>query len=69
MERLVRSAVRDDARWVLFHEGSLCDYTDRLDELAEEVPNGPATNHLSKLAAELGCFIAFGLSEKDGAAR
>jgi predicted amidohydrolase len=69
MERLVRSAVREGARWVLFHEGSLCDYTGRLDELAEEIPGGPATNRLSKLAAELDCFISFGLSEKDGAAR
>src|SRR5690349_666648 len=43
MERLARSAAKEGARWIMFHEGSLCDYTDRLDELAEEVPDGPST--------------------------
>lgn len=69
MERLARLAAGQGARWVLFHEGSLCDYTDRLDEFAEQVPDGPATNRMCTLAAELACFISFGLSEKDGHAR
>ena len=66
MERLTRSAVKEGARWLLFHEGSLCDYTDRLDQLAEEVPSGPATCQMIKLAQQLNCTISFGLSEKDG---
>jgi predicted amidohydrolase len=69
MERLARSAVKQGARWIMFHEASVCDYTDRLDELAEAVPDGPATVRMTKLAAELDCFISFGLAEKDGSRR
>lgn len=69
IERLTRAAVKKQARWILFHEGSLCDYTDRLDQFAEEVPHGPTTRRLIKLAQELDCVIGFGLSEKDAARR
>jgi predicted amidohydrolase len=66
MERLAREAVKKGARWVVFHEGTTCDYTDRLDRFAEEVPSGPATRRMARLAKELRCYLSFGLSEKDG---
>jgi predicted amidohydrolase len=50
----------------MFHEGTLTDYTPRLNELAEQVPDGPACQHVAALAKQLGCFISFGLSERDG---
>jgi len=66
MTRLSRTAAGQGARWVLFHEGSLCDYTDRLEQFAEEVPEGPSTRAMIKVAQELNCVISFGLSEKAG---
>jgi predicted amidohydrolase len=66
MERLARETVKKGARWVVFHEGAACDYTDRLDDLAEKVPSGPATRRMERLAKELNCYLSFGLSEKDG---
>ena len=66
MERLTRTAVGEGARWVMFHEGCLTDYTPRLDELAEPVPEGPSCRRMIKLANELDCFISFGMSERDG---
>ena len=66
MERLARLAVNQGARLVMFHEGTLTDYTPRLDELAEPVPDGPACQRVASLAKQLGCFISFGLSERDG---
>lgn len=66
MERLTRMAVEDGARWVMFHEGCLTDYTPRLDELAEPVPDGPSCQRMIKLAKELNCVISFGMSERDG---
>ncbi|MFH1741897.1 MAG: carbon-nitrogen hydrolase family protein [bacterium] len=66
MERLVREAVRNEARLVMFHEGTLSDYTPRLDELAETVPEGPSVQRIAALAKELDCYISFGLSERDG---
>jgi len=42
MERLARLAVSQGARLVMFHEGALTDYTPRLNELGEQVPDGPA---------------------------
>jgi predicted amidohydrolase len=64
MERLTMQAVQAGARLVMFHEGTLCDYTPRVAELAELVPEGPATQHMAALAQQLGCYISFGLSEK-----
>jgi predicted amidohydrolase len=66
MERLARAAVQKGARWVVFHEGAACDYTDRLEKLAEEVPSGPATRRMERLAKDLDCYLSFGLSEKAG---
>ena len=64
MERLAREAASQDARWILFHEGTLCDYTPRVAELAEAVPGGTACGRIESLASELGCFISFGLTEQ-----
>ena len=50
----------------MFHEGCLTDYTPRLDELAEPVPDGPSCRRMMKLAKELNCHISFGMSERDG---
>ena len=50
----------------MFHEGTLTDYTPRLDTLAEPVPDGPACRRIAALAKELRCFVSFGLSERDG---
>jgi len=65
MERLASEAVRRGARWVMFHEGSVCDYTPRLDELAEAVPAGKCTRRMIDMARRLRCHICFGLSETD----
>lgn len=63
IERLTEQAVKSGARWVMFHEGTACDYTPRLRELAERVPEGKCTQSVIKLASRLKCFISFGLSE------
>ena len=63
MERLTTEAVKAGARWVMFHEGTVCDYTPRLHELAEPVPQGKSTRFVVRLAAKWNCFISFGLSE------
>lgn len=65
MERLARQAVSQGARLVMFHEGTLTDYTPRLNELAERVPDGQACQRISSLARQLRCFISFGLSERE----
>jgi predicted amidohydrolase len=64
VESLTQKAVASGARWVLFHENCLCDYTPRVSELSEEVPEGRATRRIAELAERLDCYIAFGLSEK-----
>jgi predicted amidohydrolase len=66
MERLARQAVSQGARLVMFHEGTLTDYTPRLNALAERVPDGPACQRVAALAKQLRCFISFGLSEREG---
>jgi predicted amidohydrolase len=65
MSRLTKKAAADGAQWILFHEGTVCDYTARLGELAEEVPAGRSTQFMIGLARETGVFISFGLSERD----
>lgn len=67
MERLARAAVARGARVVLFHESSLVDYTLRVPELAEPVPQGPSCRRMIALARELDAVLAFGLSERAGA--
>lgn len=64
MERLAAQAVASGARWIMFHEGTLCDYTPRLKDLAESVPRGRATKRIADLARRLRCFLSFGLSEQ-----
>ena len=65
MERLMRQAVSLGARIVMFHELTLSDYTSRLDDFAERVPDGPACEKMGKLSKALNCFVSFGLSEKE----
>lgn len=65
MDALVEQAHREGARWIMFHEGTVCDYTPRLSELAEPVPAGKSTQRMARLAKRLGCYITFGLSEND----
>jgi len=65
MKRLTEKAAADGARWVLFHEGTICDYTARLDEIAEPVPDGRATRFMTEVAKATGTFISFGLSERE----
>ena len=66
MEELIERAVSKDARWVMFHEGTTCDYTPRLEEFAEEVPAGDSTSRMMAIAHEHKCYISFGLSERSG---
>jgi predicted amidohydrolase len=65
VERLTRQAVSCGARWVMFHEGTLCDYTPRLKELAQPVPGGKYVRRIEALARKLRCYISYGLSEAD----
>jgi len=66
MDRLARQAAAQGARWIMFHEGTVCDYTDKLDQFAEIVPEGPTTKQMLALAMELDVCLSFGLSERDG---
>jgi len=66
MERLCRTAAERGARLVLFHENGLLDYGDRVRELAQPVPDGPACRRFAELAAELSVWIGAGLAERDG---
>ena len=66
MVTLGRQAVAAGARWIMFHEGTVCDYTPRVTELAERVPGGPSTPAMMCLARDEDCFVSFGLSETDG---
>ena len=65
MTTLGRQAAREGARWIMFHEGTVCDYTLRLADLAERVPSGPSTQSVMALAQEHDCFVSFGLSETE----
>jgi predicted amidohydrolase len=64
IERLAGQAVDAGARWVMFHEGTACDYTPRLAELAEPIPDGQCVRRVAACARRLNCFVSFGLSEK-----
>ncbi|MAE63212.1 MAG: hypothetical protein CMJ18_02970 [Phycisphaeraceae bacterium] len=63
MQRLSRASAAAGARWIMFHESTLTDYTPRLSELAEPVPSGGATTAMADLAKQHDCYISFGLSE------
>ena len=61
----VGKAVEGGAQWIMFHEGTVCDYTGRVSEFAERVPEGRSTTMMAALAKEHHCFISFGTSEVD----
>ncbi len=65
MHAFVRQARDRGARWIIFHEGTVSDYTEHLQEYAEPVPGGRSTSSIIALAREQDCFISFGLSEID----
>jgi predicted amidohydrolase len=64
MERLAEQAAKSGARWILFHELTVCDYLDKPDDLAELVPQGSSTARMAKVAKRLHATIGFGLAEK-----
>lgn len=66
IEALAEQAVLGGAKLVMFHEGTLTDYTPRLSRLAEAVPEGRHVRRIERLAKGLGAFISYGLSERDG---
>jgi predicted amidohydrolase len=65
MERLAEEAAKSGARWIMFHELTVCDYANQPDGLAELVPQGVSTTRMSKVAARLGVTLTFGNAEKD----
>ncbi len=65
MEQLARKASKLGARWIVFHEGTVCDYTNNLNRFAEYVPLGKSTQRMSEVAKSIDGYISFGLSEKD----
>lgn len=58
-------AARQGAELVMFHEGTLCDYTPRLKKLALRVPQSRQARQLEMLARTLGIYLSYGLSEVD----
>ncbi len=73
MESMVRQAVEEGAELVVLPEMCLTGYDDPDDvefsekiqvKLAETVP-GTSSEHMAALAAELGCWIVFGMPEHD----
>ena len=64
MERLAEQAVKSGARWIMFHELTVCDYADKSEGVAELVPQGISTTRMTKVAERLHCIIIFGLAEK-----
>lgn len=75
VRQLSRRAARAGASLVCFHECCLSGYSfvqpfrrDQLLELAQPVPDGPATQTLRDIAREEGLAIGAGLFERDGEA-
>jgi predicted amidohydrolase len=66
MERLAEAAATHGARWIVFHEGCVCDCTPQVATLAERVPEGDSTRRMERLAQRFSCYLSFGLSETDG---
>ncbi len=66
MERLARQAIDNRARWVMFHELATTDYMDDMTKFAESIPSGPSCKRMESLAKELGCYLSFGMPEKNG---
>ena len=65
MAARIEQAAGSGARWILFHESTVCDCTPRLAELAEPVPDGTSTRRMLELAARHDCVVSFGLAEVD----
>jgi predicted amidohydrolase len=65
IKALATRAARQGAALVMFHEGTLCDYTPRLKKLAVRVPHSSPARELEKLARSLGIYLSYGLSEVD----
>lgn len=72
IEELTRRAKERGADVISFHEMSITAYTfvkdlslDDLTELAEEVPNGPSTRELIRIAAKYQMPVLAGLVEKE----
>lgn len=65
MTLFVEKAAQSGAGWIMFHEGTVCDYTPGLPQYAENVPDGISTRRMAAMAEELKVYISFGLSEKD----
>ena len=65
LHRFVEQAASLKARWVVFHEGTLCDYARRPEEYAERVPAGEACEFMTDLARRFDVVISFGLPERD----
>ena len=64
METFVEQAAGEGARWVMFHEGTVCDYTPDLEKYSEPVPEGHSTQRMMAAARAHDCFVSFGLSER-----
>ena len=58
-------AANAHARWIMFHEGTVCDYTPNLSDYAEPVPDGRSTQFMADLAKDISSHICFGLSERE----
>ncbi len=65
MQRLTEEAAKGGAKWIQFHELTVCDYVDKAGEIAEAVPEGKSTTRMIGLARRLDVMIAFSLAEKD----
>ncbi|MBI3991404.1 MAG: carbon-nitrogen hydrolase family protein [Candidatus Omnitrophica bacterium] len=65
MKILVQTARKSGAKWIMFHEGAVCDYSPDLRKYAEPVPYGSSTKYMAKLAKTNDCYINFGLSESE----
>lgn len=69
IESWVRKAATEQARLVVFPECALNGYRfdSRAEALADAEPvPGPATDRLTAVAAETGCYVALGLVEREG---
>ncbi len=73
IECLARRAVSDGAQIVSFHECSITGYTflqtlshERIDALAEPVPDGPSTDRLLAISKDVGAALLAGLIERRG---
>jgi len=64
MRLLAERAASSGAHWIVFHEGTICDYTPRVTDFAEPVPDGRSTTRVIELSRQLGCYVSFGLSER-----